>query len=356
LTLLRDRTRQHTDLPAVSMDPQSLSVIRYDGEYEDKPLEQESVMFCSSPYLILREKKKHEPDTMKSLLHFLYGYDVGDIRENKQVISQRSSLASREILNVANLWCMRLGNGRCIPGVLPLNIFVSNSGSGVIVTCGEIPLKAIFRESITVQDTHPHITIRIVDDIGDDYYLVIKRTFTFVVSVVLNLDSIMLLDGSLINDWWQDLIARVTIRTGMTEFDLFVNKIVPVTSEKWLQLLDATSAGSNTLEMILKQRVPIPDTVLDENGEEMESRTGAYEDEMHNIIQQRRSNKSLASLRRRQSGDSKGSLFSPEPRDSDVWALVARGQSDRVVEEDRRSDERQPYPYSYGLGVIRRER
>lgn len=86
--------------------------MRYDGEYTNDPLNPDSVTFCSTPYLALREKRPHKGDSMKSILHFHYGYDVGDERDGMQIVRDGDFPPPKEILNVAQLWTLRLGAGQ----------------------------------------------------------------------------------------------------------------------------------------------------------------------------------------------------------------------------------------------------
>lgn len=52
---------------------------------------------------------------MKSLLSFQYGYDVGEVGDESQVLSRSMPDAGNQIINVAHLGSLLIGSGELVP-------------------------------------------------------------------------------------------------------------------------------------------------------------------------------------------------------------------------------------------------
>jgi hypothetical protein len=91
-------------------------VFRYDGKYTNDPVRpDESVIFFALPYVVLKHPNKHghlaeSVLSARTLLQYLYNYDIGDKRDTHQIIS-RTKKKSGEILYISQLWCMLIGEG-----------------------------------------------------------------------------------------------------------------------------------------------------------------------------------------------------------------------------------------------------
>jgi hypothetical protein len=94
------------------------SVIRYIGKYATQDSSgiietTDPVVFLSAPYLVLRPKLPRtgmDGQYPESLLHRLYGYDIGAEREDSQVIRKLSIGAKKDLLHVSQLWCLLVGS------------------------------------------------------------------------------------------------------------------------------------------------------------------------------------------------------------------------------------------------------
>ncbi|OTB14861.1 hypothetical protein K445DRAFT_318771 [Daldinia sp. EC12] len=77
-------------------------------------LDSRSVIFFSSPYLLLGKKpssmRSGEGHHMLSLLESLYGYDVDSDRKDTEVTKRMNIGSSNETLHVPQLWCLLVGN------------------------------------------------------------------------------------------------------------------------------------------------------------------------------------------------------------------------------------------------------
>ncbi|KAJ5004258.1 hypothetical protein K4K48_010261 [Colletotrichum sp. SAR 10_66] len=117
---------------------------------------------------------------MESLLSAHYGYDVGDARDKKQVLSETQKWLGKEILHVARMKSLLIG-------------------PEVLLTWGEVPLSAICKDNIIIDESNsrPLVTVRITDFHGKEYYSYIKHDFSFA-----------------------ELIARITNLTSIEDFDI----------------------------------------------------------------------------------------------------------------------------------------
>ncbi|KFH40409.1 hypothetical protein ACRE_089280 [Hapsidospora chrysogenum ATCC 11550] len=97
------------------------SILRFLGRYNDRSSddpdsdETEAVLFLSAPFLNLQPNATGEPSQdeyrPRTLLQFLYGYDIGGLRENGQVVQKLGAAKSKkDMLHVSQIWCFLIGS------------------------------------------------------------------------------------------------------------------------------------------------------------------------------------------------------------------------------------------------------
>jgi hypothetical protein len=100
---------------------ESGSILRYDGKHVYNPLRDESVTMFVAPYLTLRPRseqtQKLDNHFSKTLLQFLYDYEVSDDRDTKQIVRKESRSRLADVFHVAHLFCLRLGTSTCLSSV-----------------------------------------------------------------------------------------------------------------------------------------------------------------------------------------------------------------------------------------------
>jgi hypothetical protein len=97
---------------------ESGSILRYDGKHVYDPLRDESVTMLVAPFLTLRPKSDQTQELdgshfSKTLLQFLYDYEVSDDRDAKQIVRKESQSRLTDIFHVSHLFCLRLGTSKC---------------------------------------------------------------------------------------------------------------------------------------------------------------------------------------------------------------------------------------------------
>ncbi|KAJ3490413.1 hypothetical protein NLG97_g5786 [Lecanicillium saksenae] len=195
-------------------------VARSDGEPDGNPFRRDSVTHISTPYLMFCERQtgQENTDAMQTLLSSQLGYDGGEYGRELRVLSETQKWLGKETIHVARMRSLVIG-------------------PEVLLTWGELPLSAICKDSIQVDDSdsRPPTTVRICDFRHGTYVSSVKYDTSFA-----------------------ELNAHIKNLTRLENFDICEDSqnAPKMTSESWAKLLARASARLTDIHLRLQRKQP----------------------------------------------------------------------------------------------------